>query len=257
MLQSRRTNSRDYGDTFLSKWKPSFVLVIFMIFALFSLQMVFFYIVFSVYSKEVFFSSIDMIYSMTNNIYTTTKATTSTKMKSLHHYNIVHLQARNSSKHVISRVFGELVESKHSDLRYRSSEQVRTHLSTIFSELPSPKEFLSEYKNPCWRSQTFGLSCIPYVYLLGQPKCGTSDLFVRITSHGRVAKPRRKEIRWFTRGEFTYESPIALRIGPNTSLHTFSRHFILATRRIILDHSVITIDGGPHTLWSDMHTEYS
>jgi hypothetical protein len=51
------------------------------------------------------------------------------------------------------------------------------------------------------------LACLPYVYMLGQPRCGTSDLFERLKRHSEVSAPERKEIRWFTRGEFDSGKP--------------------------------------------------
>jgi hypothetical protein len=47
------------------------------------------------------------------------------------------------------------------------------------------------------------LACLPYAYILGQPKCGTTDLFDRLRRHPDIRMPRQKEVRWFTRGEFT------------------------------------------------------
>lgn len=32
----------------------------------------------------------------------------------------------------------------------------------------------------------YGLVCLPYAYILGQPKCGTSDLFVRLSKHQAI-----------------------------------------------------------------------
>jgi hypothetical protein len=31
-----------------------------------------------------------------------------------------------------------------------------------------------------------GLQCLPYVYLLGQPNCGSTDFYVRLTRHPLV-----------------------------------------------------------------------
>jgi hypothetical protein len=39
-----------------------------------------------------------------------------------------------------------------------------------------------------------GLTCLPYVYILGQPKAGTSDLWARLTSHPDIHPPQRKEV---------------------------------------------------------------
>jgi hypothetical protein len=73
------------------------------------------------------------------------------------------------------------------DLKYRSSEEVRSQHYRIFSELPVDG-FLKDFKNPCWgsRSHKSTFTCLPYAYILGQPKCGTSDLFERLKAHHSI-----------------------------------------------------------------------
>ena len=90
------------------------------------------------------------------------------------------------------------------DLRYRHPKEIRTKLKQLFMDLP-PQGFLKNYKNPCWYPPSLtdkyeSLVCLPYAYILGQPKCGTSDLYERLKLHPDVAMPLRKEVRFFTRG---------------------------------------------------------
>jgi len=150
----------------------------------------------------------------------------------------------------------------------------------VFTEVPTDG-FLSNFKNPCWKrgqrlvhttSHKHGsdlsrddvdetLTCLPYAYILGQPKCGTSDLFERLRNHPDVAVPNVKEVRWFTRGEFTTdplpdENPLTCkhpqqcRLGREISIYSFTKMFAKAVREIRKKPTeVITIDGGPHTLW--------
>lgn len=76
--------------------------------------------------------------------------------------------------------------------------------------------------------------------------------------------PRRKEVRWFTRGEFmtgsmsqenigeTHFNPGEKRLGSASSIYTFTSAFQQLANDISNDLSqkqLITIDGGPHTLW--------
>jgi hypothetical protein len=100
------------------------------------------------------------------------------------------------------------------------------------------------------------LSCLPFVYLLGMPKSGTSDLYERLISHPDIIAPKKKEIRWFTRGEFTVDKmPPSQMLGERTSLYSFTSYFDAAAAEILSRRSsgqsqqAITIDGGPHTLW--------
>ena len=108
------------------------------------------------------------------------------------------------------------------------------------------------------------LVCLPYAHLIGMPKSGTTDLWNRLAKHPSVHMPyvhkskrALKEVRWFTRGEFTdqYVTPDKL-IGEGTSVHTYTDTFTSASQQIEADvdtgsgmSSSITIDGGPHTLW--------
>ena len=39
------------------------------------------------------------------------------------------------------------------------------------------------------------LECLPYAYVLGMPKCGSSDLWERLSKHANVQRADRKEVR--------------------------------------------------------------
>ncbi|XP_046566223.1 carbohydrate sulfotransferase 15-like [Haliotis rubra] len=45
---------------------------------------------------------------------------------------------------------------------------------------------LSDYKNPCWKARNDTIQCLPYFHLIGSDKCGSTDLFNRITHHPDV-----------------------------------------------------------------------
>ena len=46
----------------------------------------------------------------------------------------------------------------------------------MFTFLPPKKEFLKEFRNPCWKGRDLDneekLFCIPYFYIIGFTKCG-------------------------------------------------------------------------------------
>ncbi|XP_077585960.1 carbohydrate sulfotransferase 15-like [Stigmatopora nigra] len=48
------------------------------------------------------------------------------------------------------------------------------------------------------------LRCLPYFYIIGQPKCGTTDLFHRLLQHPDVKFNTMKEPHWWTRKRFGY-----------------------------------------------------
>ncbi|KAK7471388.1 hypothetical protein BaRGS_00035940 [Batillaria attramentaria] len=62
-----------------------------------------------------------------------------------------------------------------------------------------PFPFFNNFRNPCWyeENSSLGMSCLPYFYLAGFPKCGTTDLWNRICMHPDVARPAHKEPGWF------------------------------------------------------------
>lgn len=131
------------------------------------------------------------------DIQKTVKTTTLLKLSAVPAINAISLP-------VIKKVFGNLVPSDFSDLKYRSAAEVKRELPRAFSELPT-EGFLPGYKNPCWKYERalnpdmpraltdifdsegedseLSLACLPFAYILGQPKCGTSDLFERLKRH--------------------------------------------------------------------------
>lgn len=183
-----------------------------------------------------------------------------------------------STEEIVENVFGNLSTTNFPDLKYRTPEEVRRKHAKVFAALPA-RGFEPGIRNPCWfhnesmeqKANARGhgrrpthpraegdkvLSCLPYVYLLGQPKSGTSDLYERLVAHPDVVSPDRKEIRWFTRGEFTTERmPKAQMLSEDTSLYSFTSAFDEAAVEIRYryEHQMhpqaITVDGGPHTLW--------
>ncbi|XP_053381985.1 uncharacterized protein LOC123541018 [Mercenaria mercenaria] len=70
-----------------------------------------------------------------------------------------------------------------------------------------PFKFHEQYRNPCWfedeESDTSnGLKCLPYFYLIGAPKCGTTDLQRRLVQHPDISDRIVKEPQWFSRNRF-------------------------------------------------------
>ncbi|WAR03262.1 CHSTF-like protein [Mya arenaria] len=50
-----------------------------------------------------------------------------------------------------------------------------------------PIQFNKNFKNPCW-FEGDRLRCLPYVFVIGVKKCGTSDLFFRLSRHPDFAQ---------------------------------------------------------------------
>ncbi|CAN9499690.1 unnamed protein product [Ophioblennius macclurei] len=51
----------------------------------------------------------------------------------------------------------------------------------------------------------FRLRCLPYFYIVGQPKCGTTDLFHRLLLHPDIKYNGVKEPHWWTRKRFGHK----------------------------------------------------
>ena len=61
----------------------------------------------------------------------------------------------------------------------------------------------------------FRLRCLPRFYIIGQPKCGTTDLYDRLRLHPEVKFSAIKEPHWWTRKRFgaCQSGPRSLRRG--------------------------------------------
>lgn len=62
-----------------------------------------------------------------------------------------------------------------------------------------PFDYIKEFKNPCWKEEDGHLHCLPYFMLIGMDKCGTTDLFDRLTKHPHILKNSLdKETAWWS-----------------------------------------------------------
>ncbi|KAL8595211.1 hypothetical protein ACOMHN_043364 [Nucella lapillus] len=64
-----------------------------------------------------------------------------------------------------------------------------------------PHQFMNNSQNPCWMDKGH-VRCVPYFYLIGVSKSGTSDLFYRLTSHPQAVRTV-KEPHFFDRKRYT------------------------------------------------------
>ncbi|KAF8065839.1 Herc2 [Scenedesmus sp. PABB004] len=59
----------------------------------------------------------------------------------------------------------------------------------VFAGLPAA--FDARHVNPCWRDGP-SLACLPFFMIVGVSKCGTSDLYARLTMHRRILPAANK-----------------------------------------------------------------
>ena len=73
----------------------------------------------------------------------------------------------------------------------------------MFEFLPPEEEFLKEFKNPCWKGKDDlgreNLFCLPFFFIIGFTKSGTTDLFAILKSHHFISSRASKETHFFDR----------------------------------------------------------
>ncbi|KAK7101939.1 carbohydrate sulfotransferase 15-like [Littorina saxatilis] len=145
----------------------------------------------------------------------------------------------------------------------RVKEQYKKEKTQTFSYI-EPGEFLPTSKNPCWYDDPNKkrlMRCIPYFYVAGVAKCGTTDLYKRIRYHPDIMEGELKEYHWWDR--LRYGAPMELKYTKdsekNDSPLPLSEYSRIITGKEIEDlkndlrtkgHSEkICGDGSPSYLW--------
>ncbi|XP_061193042.1 carbohydrate sulfotransferase 15-like [Saccostrea echinata] len=148
-----------------------------------------------------------------------------------------------------------------------------------YSDKTLRKFWTEGHKNPCFRNQRKHprdhsselLQCVPYFFVIGFPKCGTTDLFDRMSHHPEFVQPSFKEIHWISRYRFIPPRNDRLKfIAMNKTYRTrdFDHGFLLYTRvfypmvldvelekllknRTNIEYRKITGDFSPSTIWDN------
>ena len=156
-------------------------------------------------------------------------------------------------------------------------------LKVVRKFIPPPTEFVEHFKNPCWfanfnkvmsdlnfesdfslvtkenysyllpsNNLSKTLHCLPYMYLLGYPKCGTTSLYHYFTNHPEFATMSSRGCGWIS----LHTAGLVNKYPENVkSVFYLINHFYLASRQIELsstDHHVntkIIADFNPGTSW--------
>lgn len=58
-----------------------------------------------------------------------------------------------------------------------------------------PREYNTMHKNPCWGGLGPQLACLPYFNIIGVSKCGTTDLYHRLTLYKQAILPATNKVR--------------------------------------------------------------
>lgn len=73
----------------------------------------------------------------------------------------------------------------------------------MFTFLPPKEKFHKSFRNPCWTGEDLigeeRLFCIPYFYIIGFTKCGTTDMFSVLKAHPLISSRAGKETHFMDR----------------------------------------------------------
>ncbi|XP_041803992.1 carbohydrate sulfotransferase 15-like [Chelmon rostratus] len=118
----------------------------------------------------------------------------------------------------------------------------------------------------------FRLRCLPYFYIIGQPKCGTTDLYSRLRMHPEVQSSIIKEPHWWTRGRLGFQrfkdgfsnifpvedyldlfevtaQHIQEKMNRNSSRDHHTTQFVTEGGTEMI--SVLTFEASPSTMWDN------
>ncbi|KAL8611653.1 hypothetical protein ACOMHN_065131 [Nucella lapillus] len=169
-----------------------------------------------------------------------------------------------------SRVYGKEGEKVGGGLMYSDDcadaaavkAQYAAEKTQTFSYIDTG-EFIENSKNPCWYEDPIRkkqMRCLPYFYVAGVAKCGTTDLYKRIRLHPDIMEGELKEYHWWDR--LRYGSPMELKFTKDSERNDRPLPFAVYSR-IIMGEEVeemkvelrknqsvrICGDGSPSYLW--------
>nr|XP_054757794.1 carbohydrate sulfotransferase 15-like [Lytechinus pictus] len=147
---------------------------------------------------------------------------------------------------------------------YGDGYNVRNIPPNLFKLAPEvfdaiPETFLPSFKNPCFFYRGVvpsGLRCLPYFYLIGMQKCGSTDLWEKINAH-REIQHNDKEPHWWARYRVR-ELPPDYSFNVTTPL-SLSWYLNVMSYRIvpkllnnpIMANWLVVGDGSTSTLWDN------
>jgi len=175
----------------------------------------------------------------------------------------------------------------------KSSYSLAGVLKKVREFVPPPEKFVSNLKNPCWyanydsakkeidwnadysamvrthqnishliknQNGRKSLYCLPYMYLLGYPKCGTTSLFDYFKKHSEFATLSSRGCGWI--GVHS-DGIVKDRHSTVRSMLHLVEHFYLASGQVLLSNTddnnndMIIADFSPATSWRQSGFEQS
>ena len=90
-------------------------------------------------------------------------------------------------------------------------------------------------KNPCWREGNGNVTCLPYIMVLGEMKCGTTSMYKMLSNHPQVRRPFVKEKRYFSN------------LWPLATASWYASNYETATTAEATAADAVTLDASPTT----------
>lgn len=119
-------------------------------------------------------------------------------------------------------------------------------------------EFLPDFRNPCWYQNSM-LRCLPYFYIIGVCKTGTTDLFERLSHHPQIIKNKGilgKETwywTWQRYGHSNFHNTLTYRKSFDDFIDKFDAQMIEEVTRNLPNgsvyHPLVTGHGDPMDFW--------
>ncbi|GLC68263.1 hypothetical protein PLESTF_000668100 [Pleodorina starrii] len=133
--------------------------------------------------------------------------------------------------------------------RFRRTDRfklVQAESPDVFQVLPPA--YSNQYKNPCWTDKAGLFRCIPYYHILGVSKCGTTDLYHRLSKHPDLYKARNKGPHWWD--ECPHPPKGACTAPPNGDFDGYVDLFADAAKKIKTNPAGITGEASSNTFTS-------
>ncbi|XP_076599663.1 carbohydrate sulfotransferase 15-like [Chaetodon auriga] len=163
----------------------------------------------------------------------------------------------------------EEISSEHSTDPYKNNRYCR---KTLCDKMKSNFHKHLQHRD----GKLFRLRCLPYFYIVGLPKCGTTDLYSRLRRHPQVQYSTIKESQWWNRRRFGYvliedgfkgivpvkdyldlfdlaAQHIQEEISRNSSGDHHITQFIADGTEMI---NVLTVEASPSVMWNNIAWSY-
>ncbi|XP_041483058.1 carbohydrate sulfotransferase 15-like [Lytechinus variegatus] len=136
-------------------------------------------------------------------------------------------------------------------LRDAPENSLKNLAPQLFKALPQP--FSPKFRNPCWDVRKKPRQCLPYFYLIGMPKCGTTDLWNKLIRHPYIADTK-KEPHWWSRIRMGRGNVNHTRLNSNPISYYSRFAKLLVNYTKVYDRNiskVIAGDGSASTMWDN------